>query len=699
MRPLARLFRTSSRSTTAVERPRAATPRWAKWTLFGLLSASAALYSWNLNASGFSDYYATAAKSMSLSWRAFFSGAFDPSATITLDKLSGFLIPQALSVKVFGYAPWALALPQVFEGLITIAAVFWVANRWLGPVGGLVSAFLVAYTPLLISIFSHPMEDALLTMFTALSVVAWQRALETDRMRWLVLAGVLVGFGFQAKMMQAWLVLPAFALVYLLASPQSRGRKVLRLSVAAVVTLAVSISWMTIFNAFPVSSRPYVDGSTDNNIFSMVFGYNGLNHFIPGLVPGALAPDSPTASAGSPATPLLLRIVAHTPAKLFFPEYATQVGWLYPVAIAGIVLGIVEVRRRRRENRMPRELQVALQFSVVLLITVVGVLSAISLPHTAYLASLALPLAILCAIAGILSWRAFRTANSVWRFSLPATVAAETVWTVWLVASYPAFARWMIPPILTVGLVSASVLFAIASGSLRSRRVVALVGVVSAGLAVAAPLIWSLSTLDPAFAGSANDAYAGPVGASLFNPPVKRAQAYGTGLNSNRVATNTANVEDIAYDYAAKRSGRVEYVLATDAWRSAAPMIMDEASQVLPIGGFTSRAPSPTSVTIANLVRRGALRFILLTGPDAKSSAATPDVAAIQDWTRANCSLVPQRTLGVGSPRARSRLPDSLYDCGRSQPPYPQPQGQRSIKMKGGDRWEISQTRLFTVAE
>jgi hypothetical protein len=248
----------------------------------------------------------------------------------------------------------------------------------------------------------------------------------------------------------------------------------------------------------------------------------------------------------------------------------------------------------------------------------------------------------------------------------------------------------MIPPILVVGMVSALVLFAIATGDARSRRLMSLVGIVSAGSAIAAPLVWSLSTLNPAFAGSANDAYAGPVGVSVFNPPVKRAHAYGTGLNSDRVTTNTATLEDVAYDYAAKRSGEVEYVLATDAWRSAAPMIMDEASRVLPIGGFTSRAPSPTSATITDLVYGGDLRFILLTGPEAKSSVTTPDIAAIQDWTRANCSLVPQRALGVSGPRARSSLPDSLYDCGRSQSPYPQPQGPRSMKVKVGDRWEIS---------
>ena len=643
-------------------------PRWAWWSLLGILCSAGTLYSWNLNCSGVSDYYATAAKSMSISWRAFFFGAFDPTATITLDKLAGFLIPQALSVRVFGYAPWALALPQVVEGLITVAAVFWVASRWLGPVGGVLSSVLVAYTPLLISVFLHPMEDALLTMFTALAILAWQRAIETDRMRWLVLAGVLVGLGFQAKMMQAWLVLPAFSLVYLLASTLPRGRKLLRLLVAGLVTFAVSISWMTMISAFPSSARPFIDGTTNNNIFSMVFGYNGLNHFVSGIVPGALGADPSTAIGN--VSPVFFRVIAHTPIKLLFPEYATQVGWLYPVAVAGIVLGIAEIRERRHRLRAGDGVHVALYFSVALLLTAGGVLSAISLPHTAYLASLALPLALLCSIAGVLMWKKFRANDARWRFALPTTVAAETLWCVWLLTQYPTFGRWMIPLVLVVGTTSVFALVAIAIGSIRSRPLVRFAAVLTAVLVLASPVIWSLSTLNPAFAGSANDAYAGPVAASVFNPPVKRSRDYGTGLNSNRVASKTAAFEDAAYDYAAKRSGSAEYVLATDGWRSAAPMITGESSRVIPIGGFTSRSPSPTVTTVEDLVRRTALRFILLTLQQSKSSSHTPDIARIQDWTRDNCSLVPASAFDLDSSRARSGQSDSLYDCGSSRIPH-----------------------------
>ncbi|MDQ1544438.1 MAG: hypothetical protein QOK08_2076, partial [Actinomycetota bacterium] len=153
-------------------------PRRIWLGLLLILCASAVLYSWNLGSGGFSDYYATAARSMGLSWRAFAFGAFDPNATITLDKLAGFLIPQALSVRVFGFSAWALGLPQVIEGLVTIAAVFYLVARWIGPRAGLVGACAMAFTPLLVSMFAHPMEDSMLTMFTVLAVVAWQRGME-----------------------------------------------------------------------------------------------------------------------------------------------------------------------------------------------------------------------------------------------------------------------------------------------------------------------------------------------------------------------------------------------------------------------------------------------------------------------------------------------------------------------------------------
>ncbi len=661
-------------SERATPLARSRTPRWARWMLAGILSSSAVLYLLDIRSAGFSDFYATGAKSMSISWRALLFGAFDPSATITLDKLSGFLIPQAVSARIFGFSPWALALPQSIEGLITIAAVFWLANRWLGPVGGVISAALMAFTPLLVSMFSHPMEDSMLTMFTVLAVVAWQRSIETDRLRWLVLAGVFVGLGFQAKMMQSWLILPTFALVYFIVGRRPRSGRVVRIALMCVVAIAVSISWMAVISAFPASSRPYIDGTTNNNIFSMVFGYNGVDHFIPGLFPGALPADTTAAGGAASGGSLLIRILGHTPIKLLFPEYATQVGWLYPVVAAGIVLGIRHLRNSRRnpggDDGQPgnpggdQRMGIAVLFSLALLITLVGVMGAMSLPHSAYVAALALPLSLLSAIGAILLWDEFRAKTSRWRFALPIVIATETAWTVWLLTSYPTFARWTVVPVLIVGVAATAGLLLIASGRTEVKRLLVPLAAAATAVCIAAPVIWSVSTLNPAFAGNANDAHAGPLNVSVFNPPVRKVASYGTGLNSNRTSPYTATLEDAAYDYAAKHGRKLQYVLATDAWRSASPMIMNEASRVLPVGGFTSRAPSSTSAEIARLVHHGSLRFILLTSTGDKNSSRSTTIAALQTWTRSHCFVVPPLAFDIDGFPTVSGFPDYLYDCG-----------------------------------
>jgi 4-amino-4-deoxy-L-arabinose transferase-like glycosyltransferase len=672
---MARAITVEDDSSATVARPR--TPVWARWSLAAILSSSAALLFVNLLSAGFSDFYATGAKSMSVSWRAFFFGAFDPNATITLDKLSGFLIPQALSARLFGFSAWSLALPQAIEGLITIAAVFWIANRWLGPAGAVISTALFAYTPLLVAMFSHPMEDSMLTMFTVLAVVAWQRAIETDRWRWLVIAGLFVGLGFQAKMMQSWLILPAFAVVYVLWSSRTWSQRILRAAAMCGVAVGVSISWMTAISLVPASARPYIDATSNNNVFSMVFGYNGVDRFIHGLFPGALAASTSTASAATTtsAGSLLIRIVSHTPIKLLFPEYASQVGWLYPVAAAGVVLGIGHFRRwwisrtgpaRRGERPIAesdRGLLVAVEFSLALVITLAGVMGAISLPHSAYLASLALPLALLSASGVILLWRAFRTPSSRWRYALPAVVATETGWTAWLLTFYPSFASWIVGPLLVVGLATSAVLFVMAKDGLAFARIAVPVAVSAAVMAFAAPLIWSVSTVNPAFAGTSNDAHAGPLTVSVFNPPVSPAVDYGTGLNSNRLRPSTATLEAAAYDYASERAVGLPYALVTDSWRSASPLIMNGAPRLLPAGGYSSRAPSLTSSEVGRLVKLGELRFVLLTGAAAKSAQSAP-ITDLQHWTRANCSLVPLSTFDPRGYLTVSGSPDSLYDCG-----------------------------------
>ena len=250
-------------------------PPWARPALLGIAAVAALLYARNLAGAGLAPFYSVAVKSMSVSWKAFFYGAFDPKATITIDKLAGSFLPQALSARIFGFHPWSLALPQVIEGVVSVLAMYRVVRRWAGPDAGLLAAAIFAATPIAASMFGHSMEDGALTMCLVLAADSWQRAVNQGRLRSLCWAGVWVGLGFQAKMLQAWIILPALGLGYLLAAPGGLGRRLRQLGVAGLVMLAVSLSWIALYTFTPAADRPYVDGSTNNSAVAMVFGYNG----------------------------------------------------------------------------------------------------------------------------------------------------------------------------------------------------------------------------------------------------------------------------------------------------------------------------------------------------------------------------------------------------------------------------------------
>jgi 4-amino-4-deoxy-L-arabinose transferase-like glycosyltransferase len=638
-------------------------PRWVRWSMLALVVGSAAVYGWDASRAGYSDYYATAAKSMSMSWKAFFFGAFDPQATITLDKLSGFLVPQALSVRLFGFSAWSLALPQVVEGLVTIVAAYLIIRRWIGPVGGLIGATLMATTPLLVSMFSHPMEDGMLTMFSTLAVGALQLGIDTNRQRYLLLAGALIGLGFQAKMMQAWLLLPSMAVVYLVVAVGPLATKLWRLLAAAAVTLAVSFSWMTAIALVPAAHRPFIDGTTDNNIFSMVLGYNGIDRFISNFFPGALTNDP---ISRSPLDARLVGLVppglAHNPIKLFVPAYASQIGWLYPLAALGVVLGIFVIRKANSDPMAHRGLRAAVLLNCTLLAVLGGVMSVMNFPHTAYLASMAFPLASLSAVGLVLAWRNPRVRQSRLRFALPVAVVVQTAWSLILVSHYPRFAGWLMIAVGVLGGVAAVILFSQALGWDHTKRLWQIVAASVLASVLLAPLTWSFSTLDSEYAGTANDASAGPPASASVRQATQSNGVYGIGLDSNRVTSATALVEARIYDYAKAHSGNRQFVLATDSWRSAAPIIMGGNARVLPMGGYSSRVAAPSAVGLQHRVAANSVKYVLLTGPDSKSGISTPTVFEIQGWVTSRCLLVPVASYDQGAPPSAAAA-DRLYDC------------------------------------
>ena len=255
----------------------AADPRWARPALLALLALTALLYAAGLSRNGWAnDFYSAAVQAGTRSWKAFFFGSFDSSSFITVDKTPASLWVMELSARVFGLNYWSVLLPQAAEGVASVAVLYAAVRRWSGPAAGLIAAGVLAVTPVATLMFRFNNPDALLVLLMTAAAYAMVRAIDSGRTRWIVLAGALLGFGFLTKMLQAFLVLPAFALVYLVAGPPRLGRRLWQLLAGGAALLVAAGWWVAIVQFTPAADRPYVGGSTNDSILQLALGYNGL---------------------------------------------------------------------------------------------------------------------------------------------------------------------------------------------------------------------------------------------------------------------------------------------------------------------------------------------------------------------------------------------------------------------------------------
>jgi 4-amino-4-deoxy-L-arabinose transferase-like glycosyltransferase len=166
-------------------------------------------------------YYVAAVRSMSMSWHNFFFGAFDPSATITIDKLPGAFWVQALSVRIFSLHPWAIVLQQILEGVLSVLVLFRVVRRLVGDRAAIIAALVLALSPANVALDRGNISDSLRVPCLLLALTA-TLSVVLNNSRWaLVWSGVWVGEAFQAKMLEAWLVLPALWLLVAMRTTRS----------------------------------------------------------------------------------------------------------------------------------------------------------------------------------------------------------------------------------------------------------------------------------------------------------------------------------------------------------------------------------------------------------------------------------------------------------------------------------------------
>ncbi|MEU1888013.1 glycosyltransferase family 39 protein [Micromonospora rifamycinica] len=387
-------------------------PRWVRPALAVLLLGTGLLYLWGLGASGWANsFYSAAVQAGSESWKAFFYGSSDAANSITVDKTPAALWLMALSVRIFGLNSWAILVPQALLGVASVGVLFATVRRWYGPAAGLIAGTVLATTPVAALMFRFNNPDALLVLLLVLGAYATVRAVETAGTRWIVLVGVLVGFGFLTKMLQAFLVVPVFAGVYLLAAPTGFWRRIRQLLLAGLGLVVAAGWWVATVELVPASARPYIGGSQHNSILELTLGYNGLGR-ITGDEEGSVGGGARPGGGGGPFS-------GQTGwSRMFDTEVGGQISWLLPAALILLVAGLVLAGRAARTDRRRAGL---LLWGGWLLVTglIFSFMSGIF--HAYYTVALAPAVGALVGIGTVLLWRERRAAT---RPALPVTGTA-----------------------------------------------------------------------------------------------------------------------------------------------------------------------------------------------------------------------------------------------------------------------------------
>ena len=601
-------------------------PAWARPALLAVAAVAAVAYAWGMAGASVESFYGAAARSMSQSWHDFIFGAFDPAGIITVDKLPGALWVQALSLRVFGFHIWALVLPQVVEGVLTVLVLYRAVRRLAGPAAGLTAAAVLAVTPVTVLLGRGNVSDSLLILLLVLAADATSAALLTGSLRQLLLAGAWVGLAFQAKMIQAWLVLPALAAAYLLAAPAARLRtRCAHVALAGLVTAVVSLSWMTAVSLVPSHDRPYVDGSRNDSGYTQVFDYNGVGR-LTGKWSTIAGPPSPLIVEAVESGELLTAETFGIKAswhRLLAGPFAADSGWLLPAALAGAA-GVL-VSRRRGDRRDPLRAAVVLWGGWWLILAVF--FSVGTYLNAYYVAALVPPVAALCgagvAVCGPRPWPA-RTRQLV-----AATVLVCAGYGAYLISGTATGPVVLIVVALVVAAAAAAwLLLTTSGGGRRPWTAAAFAGAAALLLPVAASVSCVISGLGP------------------FDTPFESAKTVHT---SHALAAAgpalAAAVQELQI-----RVLPGDALFATDTSGFAQNYILYSGQEVLPIGGYLGNVPAPTLATLQADINRGYVRvFVLPVSPPGQD----PRVR----WIESHCMRE------IAPPDHRS-LPYADFVCG-----------------------------------
>ncbi|HWW91428.1 MAG TPA: glycosyltransferase family 39 protein [Solirubrobacteraceae bacterium] len=690
-RPLQGSVRADRPDALSLTGAKALAARLPRPELLTLLVLAGVLDLWALSRNGWANsYYSAAARSMSSSWHNFLFASMDPSGVMSIDKPPLAVWVQALSVRAFGYHPLSVLMPQALMGVASVALVYDLVRRRFGRLGGFVAGLALATTPIVVAISRHNNPDALLVLCCVAALWCAVRGLEAGRTRWLVLAGVFVGLGFETKMGVALTVVPGIFVAWLWIDPRGRGR--LRafgqLLGGGAAMVAVGGAWPMLVELTSAADRPWVSGTSDNSVLSLILDYNGLNRV--GGQAGVPTGVGGNMSGGPPG-----------PLRLLSSALGGQTGWLLGFVLVAL-LGMVAASRLRRSDARSGWL---IAVGGAFLVTAALFSFAGGIFHPYYVALLAPFIAALAGAGFAELVRGGLGARIVGPLAVVAGVVVELV----IRGRYPGQLAWLAPLLITVGVLAAAALAAFAAWRVRVLATGAAMGAL-----LLAPSVWAVDTLGYATSGTfpsggpestqigtgggpmgrIRGAF-GPRGAlpSLLGGPAARPQLFGAGPGGppqggavgqpppgapllvarggaptfggghGRLGGQFGDDRSIAavLSYVTGHGGGT---IAVSSQSSAAAAIIDRNANVAGIGGFSGRESDVSVAWLAQEVRSVRIRWVLAEASTGRAAVpgdtrvgAKPAMSAVASA----CRSVP---LPVAGSRTRSGSASStLYDC------------------------------------
>ncbi|MER7921957.1 glycosyltransferase family 39 protein [Streptomyces sp. NPDC096057] len=651
----------------------AADPRWARPALWAILLLATALYAWNLTSITGNTFYDAAVYSGTKSWKAFFFGALDSGSFITVDKPPFALWVMGLSARVFGYGTWQLMLPMVAAGTGSVALLYRQVKRDFGAVAGTVSALVLALTPITVAITRDTNPDPILVLLMMLGAAALMKAVRNGRLLPLVWSAVAIGFAFNTKMMQAYVVLPVFFLVYLWAANISLGRRLRNLAVATVALVVSSAWWMVIVDLIPASSRPYIGGSTDNTVWDLVIGYNGF-----GRIFGA---SSSVGSQGNGAS-----FGGSSGLYRMFNEImGGQISWLIPFAAIALVGGMVLRGRAPRTDAKRAALMLWGGWFVLHFLT-------FSLAegtfHPYYVTAMAPGIAALAGAGGVLLYRAFRDGSAAkWAWVLPSAIAAGTAWAVVLLQRVSGSGTvYTVAETVVAAAGIASVLGLLVSRFTGRHRLMGFAALAAIVALLAGPAAYSVSaatsstngtnpTAGPSTGGGMGGGGGGTGGApsgtksgtkpSGSAPTGTRPPGSGSAPSSSSGATESGSasgarqagggmgggsqVSSEMITYLKKHQDGATWLLAVSTDQTASSIILESGQPVISMGGWSGSDNAMTLAKLKSLVKSGKLHYIIISSDGGQGTDT-----AIATWVKAHGTAVKSSAYSSGSTSSTS---------------------------------------------